>query len=85
MEPWFGGKRLITAAGYLDDSWWKRVPWVYATCHPSVHATGAGSSPRAGRLYPSGTILVHDLNNLYGWGGNWMHADHPERGYKEPH
>lgn len=80
-----GSRRLIAAAGYLDDSWWKRVPWVYATRHPSVHATGAGSSPKASRLYPSGTILVHDQDSVYGWGGNWMHVNHPERGFKEPH
>jgi hypothetical protein len=55
---------LFSPTGFLDDSWWHRTYWVYG----SRFLGGWAGYPQAGRVTPSGRILVFDDENVYGFG-----------------
>ena len=58
------GAHLFCSIGFLDDSWFHRSYWMYGR---SVTG-GYGGWYRAGRLVPSGRILVADESSVYGYG-----------------
>ena len=55
---------LFCPTGFLDDSWWHRTYWVYGSRFPG----GWAGYPQAGKVAPSGKILVFDEDNVYGYG-----------------
>ncbi|MBL7187976.1 MAG: PQQ-binding-like beta-propeller repeat protein [Phycisphaerae bacterium] len=55
---------LFCPTGFLDDSWWHRTYWVYG----SRFLGGWAGYPQAGKVAPSGKILVFDKENVYGYG-----------------
>ncbi|KPK37334.1 MAG: hypothetical protein AMJ65_14800, partial [Phycisphaerae bacterium SG8_4] len=55
---------LFCPTGFLDDSWWHRTYWVYG----SRFLGGWAGYPQAGKVAPSGKILVFDEENVYGYG-----------------
>ena len=55
---------LFCPTGFLDDSWWHRTYWVYGSRFPG----GWAGYPLAGKVAPSGKILVFDEDNVYGYG-----------------
>jgi len=55
---------LFCPTGFLDDSWWHRTYWVYGSRFPG----GWAGYPQAGKVAPSGRILVFDEDNVYGYG-----------------
>jgi len=55
---------LFCPTGFLDDSWWHRTYWVYGSRFPG----GWAGYPLAGKVAPSGKILVFDEENVYGYG-----------------
>lgn len=55
---------LFCPTGFLDDSWWHRTYWVYG----SRFLGGWAGYPQAGKVTPSGKILVFDEDNVYGYG-----------------
>ncbi|MHC4352473.1 MAG: outer membrane protein assembly factor BamB family protein [Planctomycetota bacterium] len=55
---------LFCPTGFLDDSWWHRTYWVYGSHFPG----GWAGYPLAGKVAPSGKILVFDEENVYGYG-----------------
>jgi len=58
------GAHLFCTIGFLDDSWFHRSYWMFGRT-----ATGGyGGWFRAGRLVPSGQILVTDESSVYGYG-----------------
>jgi len=58
------GAHLFCTIGFLDDSWFHRSYWMFGRT-----ATGGyGGWFRAGRLVPSGRILVTDESSVYGYG-----------------
>jgi outer membrane protein assembly factor BamB len=58
------GAHLFCTIGFLDDSWFHRSYWMFGTT-----ATGGyGGWFRAGRLVPSGRLLVADESCVYGYG-----------------
>ena len=58
------GAHLFGTIGFLDDSWFHRSYWLFGR---SV-AGGYGGWFRAGRLVPSGRLLVCDESSVYGYG-----------------
>lgn len=58
------GAHLFCTIGFLDDSWFHRSYWMFGRS-----ATGGyGGWFRAGRLVPSGRLLVSDESSVYGYG-----------------
>ena len=58
------GAHLFCTIGFLDDSWFHRSYWLYGRS-----ATGGyGGWFRAGRLVPSGRLLVNNESSVYGYG-----------------
>lgn len=55
---------LFSPAGFLDDSWWHRTYWFFGT----KMFAGWGNWPRAGEQLPSGRLLVHDGETVFGYG-----------------
>ncbi|MBN2508455.1 MAG: PQQ-binding-like beta-propeller repeat protein [Verrucomicrobia bacterium] len=55
------GVHLFARTGFLDDSWWHRSYWMFGR---SV-ASGWGGWFRAGRLTPSGRLMVCDDSTIY--------------------
>ena len=55
---------LFSPAGFLDDTWWHRTYWMFGT---KMHS-GWGGWPRAGGEVPSGRLLVHDGQTIFGFG-----------------
>jgi hypothetical protein len=55
---------LFCPTGFLDDSWWHRTYWVYG----SRFLGGWAGYSQAGKVAPSGKILVFDEENVYGYG-----------------
>ena len=55
---------LFCPTGFLDDSWWHRTYWVYGRSFAGGHA----GYYQAGKLAPSGRILVFDDSTVYGFG-----------------
>jgi outer membrane protein assembly factor BamB len=58
------GAHLFCTIGFLDDSWFHRSYWMFGR---SVTG-GYGGWFRAGRLVPSGRLLVRDESSVYGYG-----------------
>ncbi len=55
---------LYAPSGFAEDNWWHRTSWNYG----SVFTGGHDGYYQAGRFTPSGRILVHDGDNVYGYG-----------------
>lgn len=55
---------LYAPSGFAEDNWWHRTYWNYG----SVFTGGHDGFYQAGRFTPSGRILVHDGDNVYGYG-----------------
>ena len=55
---------VFSPTGFLDDTWWHRSYWVYG----SLFLGGWAGYPQAGKVTPSGRILVFDDANVYGFG-----------------
>ncbi len=62
-------RHLFSPTGFLDDTLWHRTYWEYGR----AFASGAGGYYQAGRLTPSGRILVFDDQNVYGYGRRWQY------------
>ena len=58
------GTHLFAPGGFLDDTWFHRSYWMYGR----AAAGGWGGWPRAGRYAPSGRLLVHAGDTIYGFG-----------------
>jgi outer membrane protein assembly factor BamB len=58
------GDHLFCQVGFLDDSWFFRSYWLYGR----AMGGGYGGWFQAGRLVPSGRIMVFDGDRLYGYG-----------------
>ena len=57
------GAHLFCQIGFLDDSWFFRSYWMYGR----AMGGGYGGWFRAGRLTPSGRIMVFDDQTIYGY------------------
>jgi len=57
------GEHLFCQIGFLDDSWFFRSYWIYGR----AMGGGYGGWFRAGRLAPSGRIMVFDDQKVYGF------------------
>ncbi len=55
---------LFCQVGFLDDSWFFRSYWLYG----QAMGGGYGGWFKAGRMAPSGRIMVFDDQNVYGYG-----------------
>ena len=62
QDPEFA--HLFCPTGFLDDSWWHRTYWVYG----SRFIGGWAGYPQAGKVAPSGRILVFDDERVFGYG-----------------
>jgi outer membrane protein assembly factor BamB len=58
------GPHLFAPMGFLDDTYFHRSYWVYGRSF----AGGHGGYYQAGKYAPSGRLLVHDDENVYGFG-----------------
>ncbi len=58
------GTHLFSPTGFLDGDWFHRSYWVYGRSF----AGGHGGYYQAGKFAPSGRILVHDKDTVYGFG-----------------
>jgi outer membrane protein assembly factor BamB len=58
------GVHLFSPTGFLDGDWFHRSYWVYGRSF----AGGHGGYYQAGKFAPSGRILVHDDDTVYGFG-----------------
>ncbi len=58
------GAHLFSPTGFLDGDWFHRSYWVYGRSF----AGGHGGYYQAGKFAPSGRILVHDDDTVYGFG-----------------
>ena len=58
------GAHLFAPMGFLDDSWFHRSYWVYGKSFSGGH----NGYYQAGKYAPSGRIIVHDDENVYGYG-----------------
>jgi hypothetical protein len=67
LEPTGQSPHLFSPAGFLDDTWWHRIYWVYG---PDTRA-GYGNWWQAGNKLPAGRILVHDDQGVYGFGRSY--------------
>ena len=54
---------LYAPSGFADSDWWHRTYWNYG----SVSTGGHDGYYQAGRFTPSGRILVHDEDNVFGY------------------
>ncbi|UCC98979.1 MAG: PQQ-binding-like beta-propeller repeat protein [Phycisphaerales bacterium] len=57
------GSHLFCQVGFLDDSWFFRSYWIYGR----GMGGGYGSWFQAGRMAPSGRIMVFDDDSVYGY------------------
>ncbi len=57
------GAHLFAPTGFLDDTWFHRSYWVYG----KHFAGGHNGYFQAGKYTPSGRMLVHDDQNVYGY------------------
>ena len=55
---------MFAPMGFLDDTWFHRSYWVFGRSFAGGHA----GYYQAGRFAPSGRILVHDNEHVYGFG-----------------
>ncbi|MCX7014773.1 MAG: PQQ-binding-like beta-propeller repeat protein [Candidatus Sumerlaeota bacterium] len=58
------GAHLFTPTGFLDDSWWHRTYWMFGR----TMSSGWGRWFTAGRMTPSGRLLVFDGSTVFGFG-----------------
>jgi outer membrane protein assembly factor BamB len=64
QEDQQGGLHLFSPIGMLDDTWFHRAYWIYG----KNAGEGWGEWFIAGRLVPSGRILVFDEHRVYAYG-----------------
>lgn len=67
LKPTAQTTHMFSPAGFLDDTWWHRIYWVYG---PDTTA-GYGNWWRAGNRLPAGRILVNDDQAVYGYGRSY--------------
>jgi len=60
-------RHIFSPTGFLDDTMWHRTYWQYGR----AIASGASGYYQAGRITPAGRLLVHDDQNVYGFGRLW--------------
>ena len=66
-----GPPHLFAPMGFLDDAWWHRSYWLYASdpvCMPPRNESGWAIWARMGNMVPSGRILSLGENAVYGYG-----------------
>lgn len=66
-----GPPHLFAPMGFLDDAWWHRSYWLYASdpvCMPPVNESGWAIWARMGNMVPSGRILSLGEDAVYGYG-----------------
>jgi len=66
-----GPPHLFAPMGFLDDAWWHRSYWLFATdpvCMPPVNESGWAIWARMGNMVPSGRILSLGEHAVYGYG-----------------
>ncbi|NOY79420.1 MAG: PQQ-binding-like beta-propeller repeat protein [Kiritimatiellaeota bacterium] len=60
---------LFSPTGFLDGTLWHRTYWIYGRAFSS----GASGYYLAGRVEPSGRLLVFDERRVYGYGRLWRY------------
>ncbi|MEE9602815.1 MAG: PQQ-binding-like beta-propeller repeat protein, partial [Thermoguttaceae bacterium] len=66
-----GPPHLFAPMGFLDDAWWHRSYWLFASdpvCMPPRNESGWAIWARMGNMVPSGRILSLGENAVYGYG-----------------
>jgi len=68
-----GPPHLFAPMGFLDDAWWHRSYWLFASdavCMPPRNESGWAIWARMGNMVPSGRILSLGEKAVYGYGRN---------------
>jgi outer membrane protein assembly factor BamB len=68
-----GPPHLFAPMGFLDDAWWHRSYWLFASdpvCMPPTNESGWAIWARMGNMVPSGRILSLGDDVVYGYGRN---------------
>jgi len=66
-----GPPHLFAPMGFLDDAWWHRSYWLFASdpvCMPPTNESGWAIWARMGNMVPSGRILSLGKEAVYGYG-----------------
>ncbi len=66
-----GPPHLFAPMGFLDDAWWHRSYWLFASdpvCMPPRNESGWAIWARMGNMVPSGRILSLGDETVYGYG-----------------
>lgn len=66
-----GPPHLFAPMGFLDDAWWHRSYWLFASdpvCMPPTNESGWAIWARMGNMVPSGRILSLGDELVYGYG-----------------
>jgi len=66
-----GPPHLFAPMGFLDDAWWHRSYWLFASdpvCMPPTNESGWAIWARMGNMVPSGRILSLGEETVYGYG-----------------
>ncbi len=66
-----GPPHLFAPMGFLDDAWWHRSYWLFASdpvCMPPANESGWAIWSYMGNMVPSGRILALGENAVYGYG-----------------
>ncbi|NQU23113.1 MAG: PQQ-binding-like beta-propeller repeat protein, partial [Candidatus Nealsonbacteria bacterium] len=66
-----GPPHLFAPMGWLDDTWWHRSYWLFASdpvCMPPTNESGWAIWARMGNMVPSGRILSLGEEVVYGYG-----------------
>ncbi len=66
-----GPPHLFAPMGFLDDAWWHRSYWLFASdavCMPPTNESGWAIWARMGNMVPSGRILSLGDKFVYGYG-----------------
>lgn len=66
LRPMDESPHLYSPTGFLDDSWFDRVPWIYGTVVYSM----AGGDTKTKFTCPSGRILTCNDETVFGFGNN---------------
>lgn len=64
LSPREKAPHVFSPAGYLDDTWWHRIYWVYGDDTKG----GYGGWWQAGNKLPAGRIMVYDDESVYAFG-----------------
>ena len=64
LSPREKGTHVFSPAGYLDDTWWHRIYWVYG----DDTQAGYGGWWKAGNKLPAGRLMVYDEDSVYTFG-----------------